>query len=102
MPPAVRTSASWTRAPATTTRSRSTTHPFRFDSPQHFVEHFETRYGPMLKARERLSAEGSWQECRREIIALAERRNEAVDDAVAVRFEYLVAVRRTRSTPSGP
>ena len=70
--------------------------PFRFHSPEHFVEFFESRYGPMLKARERLTSEGSWEQCRSEIVALAERRNQAADDALELRSEYLVAVGRKR------
>lgn len=52
----------------------------------------ETHYGPTLKARERLTAEGRWEECREEILALAERRNEATDGSLLMPAEYLVAV----------
>jgi hypothetical protein len=52
----------------------------------------ETHYGPTLKARERLSAEGRWDDCRREIAALAERRNEATDGGLLMHAEYLVVV----------
>jgi SAM-dependent methyltransferase len=68
--------------------------PFRFDSADRWVEHFETLYGPTLKARERLSAEGRWDECRREIVAMAERRNEATDGRFVVYSEYLVTIGR--------
>ena len=51
----------------------------------------ETNYGPTLKARERLRAEGGWEECRREIVALAERLNEARDGTLLINAEYLVA-----------
>ena len=44
--------------------------PWRFDSPEHYVVFMETHYGPMLKARERLTGEGRWEECRGEILAL--------------------------------
>ena len=54
----------------------------------------ETHYGPMLKARERLTAEGRWEECRREILALVQRRNEATDGSLLMHSEYLVAVGR--------
>ena len=37
---------------------RATT-PFRFDSAEHYAAFFETNYGPMVKARERLTAEGA-------------------------------------------
>jgi SAM-dependent methyltransferase len=66
--------------------------PFRFDSTEHFVVFFETHYGPTLKARERLTAEGRWGECRDEILAMAERRNEATDGSLLMPAEYLVTV----------
>ena len=68
--------------------------PWRFDSAEHFVAFMETNYGPTLKARERLTAEGRWEECRGEIVALAERRNEANDGSLLMWAEYLVAVGR--------
>jgi SAM-dependent methyltransferase len=66
--------------------------PWRFDSAEQFVAFMETRYGPTLKARERLTAAGRWAECRAEIVALAERHNESTDDDLLMRAEYLVAV----------
>jgi hypothetical protein len=66
--------------------------PWRFDSAEDFVDFFETNYGPTLKARERLSAQGRWDECREEIRAMAERRNEAIDGSLLMQAEYLVAV----------
>jgi SAM-dependent methyltransferase len=66
--------------------------PWRFDSPEHYVVFFEGNYGPTLKARERLSAEGRWEGCREEIYAMAERRNEATDGSLLMHAEYLVAV----------
>jgi len=68
--------------------------PWRFPSPERFVEFFETRYGPTVKARERLTGEGSWEQCRSEILAMTERRNEATDGSLLVRGEYLVAIGR--------
>jgi SAM-dependent methyltransferase len=66
--------------------------PWRFDSAEHYVVFMETHYGPTLKARERLTAEGSWEECRREILAMAERRNEATDGSLLMHAEHLVTV----------
>jgi SAM-dependent methyltransferase len=66
--------------------------PWRFDSAEHYAVFFESNYGPTLKARERLSAEGRWRECREEIHAMAERRNEATDGSLLMQAEYLVAV----------
>ena len=42
--------------------------PWRFDSAEDYVAFMETHYGPTLKARERLSGEGRWEECRAEIL----------------------------------
>jgi SAM-dependent methyltransferase len=66
--------------------------PWRFDSAEHYVVFMETNYGPTLKARERLTAEGRWAECREEIHAMAERRNEATDGSLLMHAEYLVTV----------
>ena len=66
--------------------------PWRFDSPEHYVVFMETHYGPTVKARERLTAENRWHECRGDILALAERRNEATDGSLLMHAEYLVTV----------
>jgi SAM-dependent methyltransferase len=68
--------------------------PWRFDSPEHWVAFLETNYGPTLKARERLTKEGRWDACRSEMLAQAERRNEATDGSLLLPAEYLVAVGR--------
>ena len=68
--------------------------PWRFDSPEHWVVFFETLYGPTLKARERLTSEGAWDDCRAEILDMVTRRNEATDGSLLVRAEYLIAVAR--------
>jgi SAM-dependent methyltransferase len=68
--------------------------PFRFASGEAFVTFFETHYGPTLKARDRLSAEGSWDDCRAEIVAMAERRGENGDGGLLLSSEYLVTVGR--------
>lgn len=72
------------------------TTPFDFDSAEHWVNFMETCYGPLLKARERLTAEGTWDACRGEILAMMDRRNEATDGRLLVPSEYLVAVARKR------
>ena len=66
--------------------------PWHFDSAEHYVVFMETHYGPTLKARERLTAEGRWEDCRRELLAMAERRNEATDGGLLMGAEYLVVV----------
>jgi SAM-dependent methyltransferase len=68
--------------------------PWRFRSAEHWVSFFETHYGPTLKARERLTAEGRWEECRGEMLAMLERRNEATDGSLLVYSDYLVVVGR--------
>jgi SAM-dependent methyltransferase len=74
---------------------RATT-PFHFDSAEHFAAFFETNYGPMVKARERLTADGRWDDCRSEIVQMMERRNVATDGRLDVPSEYLVTVARKR------
>lgn len=68
------------------------TTPFRFGSADHFVSFFETCYGPTLKAREKLTAAGTWDECRAEIVAMMERRNDAADGTLHVEGEYALVV----------
>jgi SAM-dependent methyltransferase len=68
--------------------------PWRFDSAEDCVAFFETNYGPTLKARERLTAEGRWDACREQILDMAERRNEATDGTLLLRAEYLVVIGR--------
>lgn len=72
---------------------RATT-PFRFDSAEHYASFFETNYGPTVKARERLTQEGRWDDCRAEIVEMMERRNVATDGTLDVPGEYLLAVAR--------
>lgn len=68
--------------------------PFRFHAPEAFIAFFETRYGPMLKARERLTASGDWAACRAELVAMVTRRNAATDGTLLLEAEYLVTVGR--------
>jgi SAM-dependent methyltransferase len=72
---------------------RATT-PFRFDSAEHYASFFETNYGPMVKARERLTGEGRWEDCRSEIVEMVDRRNVATDGSLDVPGEYLLVVAR--------
>lgn len=66
--------------------------PWRFDSPEHWVVFMETYYGPTLKARERLTGEGRWEECRGEIVTMVERHNEATDGSLLMHADYVVAI----------
>src|SRR3954453_17438767 len=51
--------------------------PWHFESADAWVGFMGTHYGPTLKAREKLAAEGRWEPCRDELVALAKRHNEA-------------------------
>jgi SAM-dependent methyltransferase len=66
--------------------------PWRFASAEDLIAFMERNYGPTVKARARLEAEGTWDACRSELVALAERFDEAGDGQLLVRAEYLVAV----------
>ena len=68
--------------------------PWRFESADHWATFLETTYGPTLKARARLIGEGRWEACRAEIVAAAERRNEATDATLLLPAEYLITVGR--------
>ena len=62
----------------------------RYGSAAGFVDYMAYHYGPLVKARERLSQDGTWDELRRDLIALCERHNSATDGFVT-RPEYLLA-----------
>jgi SAM-dependent methyltransferase len=68
---------------------------FHADSPAGFVEFMADHYGPVLKARERLAAEGRWSALRSDLIALCERANVA-DDGFRAPSEYLLTLGRKR------
>jgi SAM-dependent methyltransferase len=68
--------------------------PWRFGSAEDYVAFMESSYGPLVKARERLTGEGRWADCRAEILALADRRNEATDGSLLMLAEYLVVIGR--------
>jgi SAM-dependent methyltransferase len=63
---------------------------FSYGSAAGFVDYMAYHYGPVLKARERLTQEGTWDELRHDLIALSERHNVAMDGFSAP-AEYLVA-----------
>ena len=62
---------------------------FEHTSPESFVEFMADNYGPMLKAREKLSPDGRWEVLRRELIELCERSN-TDERAFRALSEYLV------------
>ena len=75
--------------------------PWRFRSVEHYVAFMECNYGPTLKARDRLTADGAWDDCRAEIVAMAERRNEATDGRLVMQAEYLVVIGTRSRIPRG-
>ncbi|HEX6701827.1 MAG TPA: class I SAM-dependent methyltransferase [Gaiellaceae bacterium] len=68
------------------------TKPLRFDSAEHFISFMEACYGPMVKARERLTGEGRWDDCRAELVDVFEARNESSNGRLQVDAEYLLAI----------
>ena len=65
-----------------------------FPSVDEYQTFFEERYGPTIKAKERLSAEGTWEQCRGDLRELYESMNEATDGSLKIDAEYLVVVGR--------
>jgi SAM-dependent methyltransferase len=72
---------------------RATT-PLRFGSGDEFVSFMETRYGPMLSARERLVGEERWDDCRSELVTAMDARNESGNGRLLVEAEYLLTIAR--------
>lgn len=70
------------------------TTPWRLASAEHYTAFMETAYGPLVKARERLTSEGAWDACRAEIVAMMERRNVATDGTLLVHAAYVIALAR--------
>jgi hypothetical protein len=70
--------------------------PFAFDTVDAYQTFFEQRYGPTIKAQEKLSSEGRWQECRAELRELFDRMNEATDGTCRIEAEYVaISIRRS-------
>ena len=68
--------------------------PFVFPSVEEYMTFFEERYGPTLKAKERLLADGRWEHARAEMRELYEEMNVATDGSLHIDSEYLVSVIR--------
>ena len=66
--------------------------PFRFPSVDEYMTFFEERYGPTIKAKARLEADGTWEACRAELRALYEELNVATDGTLHIDSEYLVTI----------
>jgi SAM-dependent methyltransferase len=67
---------------------------FNFDSVEQAVETYADKFGPVVKARERLEPEGRWPALREDLAKLFERHNQARDGSLAFPGEYLVAIGR--------
>lgn len=65
---------------------------FRFDSVAEAVETYATKFGPVVKARERLERQGRWPALRDELTALLERNNTSRDGGLTYPGEYLVVL----------
>lgn len=70
--------------------------PWRFPSAEAYTAFMEDYYGPMVKVRERLTAEDRWPDCRGEIVDLVTELNSATDGTLRFDAEYLVAIGRKR------
>ena len=68
--------------------------PFIFPSLDEYMTFFEERYGPTIKAKAKLSADGTWDACRAELRELYEELNVATDGSLHIDSEYLVTIGR--------
>jgi SAM-dependent methyltransferase len=68
--------------------------PFVFPTMDEYMTFFEERYGPTIKAKARLTADGTWDACRAELRALYEELNLASDGSLHIDSDYLVTVGR--------
>ena len=71
--------------------------PWRFASVEDYVAFVESTWAPVVRARERLSADGIWDERRAQIAAMARRRNQAADGSLLMYAEYLVVIGHKRA-----
>jgi SAM-dependent methyltransferase len=62
---------------------------FAFDSVDAYQTFFEQRYGPTIKAQEKLAQEGRWEDCRAELRELFDRMNTATDGSCRIDAEYI-------------
>jgi hypothetical protein len=67
---------------------------FVFPTMDEYMTFFEERYGPTIKAKARLTADGTWDACRAELRSLYEELNLATDGSLRIDSEYLVTVGR--------
>jgi SAM-dependent methyltransferase len=72
-----------------------------FESPQHWVDYMATNYGPLLRAREKLTPEGRWDELRAELVALTASLDRGRPGALHVDSEYLLTRGQVAAGRSG-
>lgn len=70
------------------------TNPFVFPSLDAYMSFFEERYGPTKRAKERMIAEGRWEQLRADLRALYAELNQADDGTLHIESEFLLAVVR--------
>jgi len=66
----------------------------RFDTIDEAVALYETKFGPVVKAREQLEPEGRWAALRSDLAGLFARHNRSRDGGVSFPAEYLVLTAR--------
>jgi SAM-dependent methyltransferase len=64
----------------------------RFDSVEHAMWTYATKFGPVVTARERLEPEGRWDALRDDLAAMFKRHSQTADGSVSFAGEYLVAI----------
>jgi len=62
---------------------------FAFESVDAYQTFFEERYGPTIKAQEKLAPEGRWEDCRADLRELFDRMNTATDGSCRIQAEYV-------------
>ena len=71
---------------------------FSFESVDAYQTFFEERYGPTIKAQEKLAPLGRWGDCRAELREMFERRNTATDGSCRIEAEYVaISISRTNA-----
>jgi SAM-dependent methyltransferase len=67
---------------------------FGFDSVDEAVETYETKFGPIVKARELLEPQGEWRALRDDLGAMFARQSSAGDGGIVTDAEYLLILGR--------
>lgn len=67
---------------------------FRFDSAEDAVEAYETKFGPIVMAREALEPQGKWEGLRNDLRGLFEDEGAPEDGGIVITREYLITLGR--------